>query len=630
MRTETAGVAPPVASGSPVVAIRVELGSVLATLAEPGRGAFGRLAKQIERGVDAHLRGIGIPGSAAVEVAPCPTDRLLRILLNRLYYEPSDELFVLAWDRLAPLPTRFPTGYGFARWLTGKLTRDDAFRGSLPKLESIVAAVSSELVRRHARELVGEAQAVNLLARAPFLLGAECGEALGLLKPSRLVSILRPVLDVGISLANQGKVLETIAGALTHSRPEEEISETLIADFSTKFIRVRLGPEYLSALIPVPGQLEPGPDGRPSLSVSDPRISLETKKLFGQMRDQIFFELGVRLPEVVFETDPQCEGSTFQIALNDQFNMPRAGLEPGERLVNAPPQELPEAVAKEARESIAPPLDGHAAIVPEGHREALEQKGLTTWSPPEYIILSIAREAKRNAWRLMSTAAVETELALLDDTHPDLALAAFREITPGRLARVLRQLLREQVSIRDFVTILERLLTFDWVMADTLTTIVYDDRLAVHPRLGGHRENSEADLAQYVRLALKRAMIRKHTQGRNTISVFLLDPEFERTLLDQLAACRGFPDAAPLNADEIGRIRAAIRIQVEQSIVGSWAPAIVTSVSIRRFVRELVADELPDVPVFSYDEIELGPDFSAQPIAQIAMGEQRAIRVSDS
>jgi type III secretory pathway component EscV len=615
MRTETAGGGPPLSSGATEVAIRVELGSVFKTLIDPSSTPSRALAQQLASGVKAYLREVGIPGTAAIEIAPCATGRLLRVLLNGRYYEPSDVLFVLAWDRIAPLPSKLPRRHGFAEWLIMEAAEDEVVRDRVAALGSFVAEVAEQVLRRQAKDLFGEAQAADLLTRAPLLLDREYGEALASLEPARLVSILRPVLDAGVSLTDQGRILKTIVDALAQSK--DDISEVLISDFSTKLIRVRVGPEYLRKLLPVSGELQPGWSGRPELPVRDPRISQEIKTLFGQMRDQIFFELGIRIPEVIFETDQQLGGSAFQIAVNDRFSSPQTGLKPGERLVNAPRRELPEAVAKEAREATAPPIDGNAAIVLEKHKEALAQVRLTTWGPLDYVLLSIAREAKRNAWRLMNTAVVETELALLDESHVDLALAALREITPGRLARVLRELLREQVCIRDFVTILERLLTFGWVTADTLSTIVYDDRLAIHPKLAPQRETSEADLAQYVRFGLKRAMILKRTQGLNTLSVLLLHPEIESRLLDHVAASRGVADAVPLNAEEMDRIRVAIRSQAD--LMGPWGSAIVTSVNVRRFVGELIADELPDVPVFSYEEVEIGPDFSVQQIAQISL-----------
>jgi type III secretory pathway component EscV len=68
----------------------------------------------------------------------------------------------------------------------------------------------------------------------------------------------------------------------------------------------------------------------------------------------------------------------------------------------------------------------------------------------------------------------------------------------------------------------------------------------------------------------------------------------------------------------LDQIQAAIRTKYPTKL-GSLAPAIVTASSIRAFVRKLVADELPGARVFSYDEIDVGPDIRVQLIAEISV-----------
>jgi type III secretory pathway component EscV len=87
-------------------------------------------------------------------------------------------------------------------------------------------------------------------------------------------------------------------------------------------------------------------------------------------------------------------------------------------------------------------------------------------------------------------------------------------------------------------------------------------------------------------------------------------------VLDHVAAFLEVPNASPLDLEELDRIRATIRARVERG-ASSLGVAILTSSSVRFFVRELIADELPEVPVFSYEEVDLGLDLAIQNLGVI-------------
>ncbi len=604
------------------IPIRVELGSVF----EPLANAKESIRDLIKKSIAAYLLKLGIPGFLWINVVSGSQDRFLRVMVNGRYHAPSTELLISAWNNIAPVGLETaPPRHEFEKWLQRVLVKSNEVRDRqlLAALIGFVADVSAEIVRRHPEDLFGLDQAADMLARAGRLLDEERLATLAQLTPQRLVRILRPVLDLRISLIRQVGLLEIIADELSQGEEEEEIAEKLISNSAMRAVRIRLNPDYLNSLIP---GLELNPDEREAVSVRDSRIGREIKELFGEMCDRNFWDLGVRILEVVFETDPQCEGATFQIAVNHQFSMSQMGLVPDELIVNAQPEELAN-LATNVRPASTTIIDAASIVTtdrrqPFGttkHKRFLEDRGFKPRGPIEFLMICISREVRRQAWCFMTKATVETELALLEERYPDLAMAAVSEITPGRLARVLRNLLREEISIRDLVCILERLLTFDCVTADTLKHIIYDYRLPIHPKLESHSGNDEANLTQYVRSGLKRANAFKNLRGSHTIDVYLLHPEIESSLLDHLAALNETTDAAALSAEQLDRIQAAIRKEAERTALGSWTPAILTSTNIRSFVRSLVADEFPEMSVVSYDELEIGPDYFIQVIAVISI-----------
>ena len=227
------------------------------------------------------------------------------------------------------------------------------------------------------------------------------------------------------------------------------------------------------------------------------------------------------------------------------------------------------------------------------------------WNPLDYAIDWVSREMRRNAWRLITTDMVETKLAWLSEYYPDLALAAMRKVTSDRLTRVLRNLLREQISLRDFPVIIERVVTFDRVVADEWEFVVLDDRLPVHPRLAAITASVmfEAELVRYIRLGLKRTIAEAASRGSETIPAFRLGTAaIKERLLGHLAASFGDPNAAALDAAAVDRIRSTISATVSRYV--GPPVSILTEGTIRPLVRDIVADEFPDLPVLGYGELD--------------------------
>jgi type III secretory pathway component EscV len=405
--------------------------------------------------------------------------------------------------------------------------------------------------------------------------------------------------------------------------PDEDVAERLITHCSGGWVRIRLGPDHLEGFFPAATDATRAQDARvarrQTFSVRDRRVDPASKALFGRMRDQTLYECGVRVPEIIFEVEPTYSGtSRFCIDVNQQRGLPRRGPGAGELLTEARlSQELRSRIPTvQPANDLA--MDDQTIIVPTEHRAELEAAGLRTWGPIEFLSYAVGREVRRMAWCLISVPVVEQELALFHDDQPELALLAVKEITLPRLARVLRTLLREQVPIRDLGIILERLLLLDRVTADTLDTVVYDDRLIVDGMLAPGPEAGDADCVEGVRAGLKRAIVLDFTKGNRIIPVFTLNRALEARLLEHLAATRRIAGAVLLSAAELDEVPEAIRAQYP-AFLGSRAPALVTSRSIRSFVRELIEEELPAAPVFAYDEIDLAPDVDFQHLGEISI-----------
>ncbi|HEX3771380.1 MAG TPA: flagellar biosynthesis protein FlhA [Polyangiaceae bacterium] len=183
------------------------------------------------------------------------------------------------------------------------------------------------------------------------------------------------------------------------------------------------------------------------------------------------------------------------------------------------------------------------------------------------------------------------EVQRLLDELEQFAPATVRNVVPKPvtlvlLTDILRRLVEEGVSIRDLRAILESLSTIAATEKDPL------------------------NLAEYVRGQARRAITYRLTAGSGRLDVILLDPILEDTVRRAITrtAAGSFLTLAPQAARDV------IASVSKVAKASEGAPVILTQPDIRRFVRKLVENELPDVSVVSF--AELLPEVTLKPIGK--------------
>ena len=254
-------------------------------------------------------------------------------------------------------------------------------------------------------------------------------------------------------------------------------------------------------------------------------------------------------------------------------------------------------------------------------KQAVEGAGLTTWDAVGYVIFSVAAEIRRCAHRLLSSADAEHLLAQLETVSPELirASVSFARYPLEDLTRVLRALLEEGLSIRNLSAIAEQLLEYEAITVDAIQYIVFDPRLAMLEPAPRGSANYWLNYLEHVRSGLKYYITNKYynySRGPGTLLVYLLDPAIETQMagwgIERHSGARRSASAE----DERDAIRAAIRADA-RSAAGETRPIILTNSVVRRTVRDLIADELPDLPVVAYSELQ--PDINIKPVSRISL-----------
>jgi flagellar biosynthesis protein FlhA len=221
-----------------------------------------------------------------------------------------------------------------------------------------------------------------------------------------------------------------------------------------------------------------------------------------------------------------------------------------------------------------------ATWIPRGERESADRQGYTVVEPPVVIATHLTEVIKRHAPELLG----RQEVRELIDGVKGRAPAVVEELIPsvmsiGAVQKVLAGLLRERVSIRDLVTILETLADHAGAVRDV---------------------NRLVDLC---RIALGRAICDAHKNPDGTIVAVTLSPKVENVLGDAVNLQTGDVALEPAVSQKLLDRLATL---VQKAVATGSQPVVLTSGRARAALRRLIEPALPHVAVLSFAEIVTG------------------------
>lgn len=226
-------------------------------------------------------------------------------------------------------------------------------------------------------------------------------------------------------------------------------------------------------------------------------------------------------------------------------------------------------------------------IAPE-QREAATAAGYTVVDPTTALSTHLSETIRTFLPDLLSRQQVKEMLDHVAQSSPKLV----EELVPklvsvGEVQRVLRQLLRERVPIRDLVTILEAL-------ADA----------------AGVTKDPDA-MTEAVRSAMGRAICRPYQNEKGELTVIGVQPAFEEKLLASLVKTEQGAVLA-LDPQQAQHIAARIARAVEQAMA---QPVLLCSPALRPHLWRLFARVLPHLGVLSHAEVP--PHIQVVPVATL-------------
>ncbi|MCI5918568.1 MAG: flagellar biosynthesis protein FlhA [Roseburia sp.] len=221
-----------------------------------------------------------------------------------------------------------------------------------------------------------------------------------------------------------------------------------------------------------------------------------------------------------------------------------------------------------------------AIWITEGQRERAESLGYTVVDPPSIIATHLTEVIRSHIDELLTRQDVQNLVNNLKENNPALV----DELTPkllglGEIQKVLQNLLREGISIRDLLTIFETL-------ADHAATTRDTDVLT-----------------EYVRQSLKRAISNKYFPANETTSVVTLDPKVEQEIM---ASVKQTEQGAYLTLDpeRTKAIMASVETEISKLENMGKSAIVITSPIVRMYFKKLTEDYFKDLIVVSYNEVD--------------------------
>ena len=336
-------------------------------------------------------------------------------------------------------------------------------------------------------------------------------------------------------------------------------------------------PESVLGLLHVdPMELEIGYGLIPLVDVEQGGDVLER---VGMIRRQMALELGIVVPSIRIRDNMELDANAYLVRIKG-VEVGRGQLMPTHYLA----MDSGATTRIQGIETREPAFGLPALWIAPSERLAAEQAGYTVVDASAVLATHLTEIIRRHAADLLGRQETRTLLDKVKEEFP----AVVEELVPellsvGEVQRVLQNLLREGVPIRNLVVILE-------VLADAART-----------------SRDVAFLTEAVREGLAAQICQLYTAEGGVLSALTLDPALEEELRGALQDGQTLawaPQRAQLFLDRLARA-------YEAAVARGHNPVLLCPPALRRHVRQLTMRPLPRLPVLAYSEIAAGVEVRA-------------------
>ena len=293
------------------------------------------------------------------------------------------------------------------------------------------------------------------------------------------------------------------------------------------------------------------------------------------IRRQFVTELGLVVPPLRVRDNLQLKPGEYRILIKGN-EVARGEMMPG-FVMALNPGEVKKTI--EGIPTKEPVFQLPALWVQEKRKDEAQFAGYTVVDISTIIATNLTEVIRSHADELLSRQDVQKLLDRLAQNYPKVV----EELVPnvlslGLIQKTLQNLLRERVSVRDLLTILE-------TMADSIA-------LTKDPDI----------LTEYVRQRLARSIVKQYETPEGVLPLITIEQKIEDMLRDAIQKA-DHGSYLSLEPNLAQKILLSINQTMERVAQANYQPIILCSPTIRRHLKKLLDRFLPQVVVLSHNEL---------------------------
>lgn len=257
-----------------------------------------------------------------------------------------------------------------------------------------------------------------------------------------------------------------------------------------------------------------------------------------------------------------------RLKLNHYMCMNTGGVSVGDRL--------------QGEKTYDPAFGMEAIWLPETRRAEAERAGYAVIDPPTIIATHLTEIIRRHAAEIITRQEVSAMIAKIKETNPvvvDEVLNGDHKLSYGEIETVLKNLLEEQVSIRNMVTILETLANFAPLTRDTTL------------------------LTEKVRQSLGAQICMQYTDQNKVLAVLKLSQSLAQSILEHEVRPIGQKPFVAFDPVDGRRYIDAMSSSITAVQSRNFIPIILCPDEVRQLVKASTEREIPGLVVISISEV---------------------------
>jgi flagellar biosynthesis protein FlhA len=314
------------------------------------------------------------------------------------------------------------------------------------------------------------------------------------------------------------------------------------------------------------------------ISMVDPGQGGDMLDRIGTIRRQMAMDLGLVVPPIRIRDNIQLKPTEYVIRMKGA-EIGRGELLPDHYLSMSVDQNDDALVGIPTTE---PSFGLPAVWISPEVRDQAEAMGYTVVDCPSVLATHLSEVIKRYGADLLTRQEVQKLIDLVKENNPAVAGELTSALGLGDVQKVLQNLTREQVPIRDLVTIFETLADF------------------------GRFTKGVDFLTERVRESLSRTITLRLQDENGVLSVYALSPRLEQRIKDSTQGDLNQGWQLGLSPVEIQQIIKSASSAAEQMAMSGLTPVLLAHPDVRFIMRKIVEGTLPQLFVISYNEVAQG------------------------